>query len=84
MLCLINSTVEDVAKKLKIGYQIVESVLERQIEKKTDWAKIDNLDTIGIDEISIKKGQDSYLTVVSAVPINSSPIVLAPRENVTL
>jgi transposase len=81
MLCLINSTVEDVAKKLKIGYQIVESVLERQIEKKTDWAKIDNLDTIGIDEISIKKGQDSYLTVVSAVPINSSPIVISVLEN---
>jgi transposase len=81
MLCLINSTVEDVSKKCKIGYQIVESVLQQQIEKKTDWTKIDNLNTIGIDEIAIKKGQDSYLTVVSAVPINSSPIIIAVLEN---
>jgi transposase len=81
MLCLINSTVEDVSKKCKIGSQIVESVLQHQIEKKTDWTKIDNLDTIGIDEIAIKKGQGSYLTVVSAVPINSSPIIIAVLEN---
>ena len=60
MLCLINSTIEDASKKCKIGYQIVESVLHHQIEKKTDWAKIGNLDTIGIDEIAIKsdKGFD--------------------------
>jgi transposase len=81
MLCLINSTIEDASKKCKIGYQIVESVLHHQIEKKTDWAKIGNLDTIGIDEIAIKKGQGSYLTIVSAVPINSSPIIIAVLEN---
>ncbi len=80
MRCLINSTVEDVAKKSKIGYQIVESILERQVDKKTDWAKIPNLETLGVDEIAIKKGHDSYFTVVSAIPKNASPIVIAVLE----
>ena len=77
MRCLINSTVEDVAKKSKIGYQIIERILDNQVDKKTNWAKIDDLETIGIDEIASKKGHDSYFTVVSAIPTNSSPIVLA-------
>jgi len=80
MRCLINSTVEDVAKKSNIGYQIVESILERQVDKKTDWTRIDNLETTGIDEIAIKKGHDSYFTVVSAIPKNASPIVIAVLE----
>ena len=80
MRCLINSTVEDVAKKSKIGYQIVESILERQVDKKTDWARIDNLETTGIDEIAIKKGHHSYFTVVSAILKNASPIVIAVLE----
>ena len=75
--CLINSTVEDVSKKEDIGYKAVHGVLDRQIEKETDWAKINNLDTIGIDEIAIKKGHDSYFTIISAVPKDENPIVIA-------
>ena len=77
MRCLINSTVEDVSKKEDIGYKAVHGVLDRQIEKETDWAKINNLDTIGIDEIAIKKGHDSYFTIISAVPKDENPIVIA-------
>ncbi len=77
MRCLINSTVEDVSKKSNIGYQVVQSILDRQIDKKTDWSKIDNLETIGIDEIAIKKGHASYVTVVSTIPKDASPIVIA-------
>jgi len=87
MRCLINSTVEDVSKKENIGYKTVHGILDRQIDKKTDWAKINNLETLGVDEIAIKKGHDSYFTVVSAIPKNSSPIVIAVldgREKATV
>ena len=63
---LIHSTVQDVSKKEKIGYKILTSALNRQINQKVNWDEYKNLDIIGIDEISIKKGYKSYVTIVSS------------------
>jgi len=76
MRYLINSTIEDVSKKEKIGQRVIQSALDRQIQKEVDWNKIDNLETIGIDEIATKKGHDSYVTVISAKFKEESPMVL--------
>ncbi len=76
--CSINSTVEEVSRKENIGVRTIQSSLNRLIEKKVDWDNINMLHTIGIDEIAIKKGHDSYLTIISAKSQNdSSPIVIA-------
>jgi len=58
---LIHSTVQDVSKKEKIGYKILNSALNRQINQKVNWDEYKNLDIIGIDEISIKKGYNSTI-----------------------
>lgn len=63
---LIHSTLQDVSKKEKIGYKVLASALNRQINQKVDWEEYKNLDVIGIDEISMKKGHKSYVTIVSA------------------
>ena len=63
---LIHSTVQDVSKKEKIGYKVLTSALNRQINQKVNWDEYKNLDIIGIDEISMKKGHKSYVTIVSA------------------
>jgi len=82
MRFLINSTIADVSRKEVIGERVVENILDRQVAKKVDWSQIKGLNTIGIDEIALKKGHDSYLTVVSAkVEEHSSPVVIGILEN---
>jgi transposase len=77
MRSLINSTIEDVSKKEKIGQRVVQSALDRQVKKEVDWTKIKNLETLGIDEISMKKGYQSYVTIISAKLKEESPRVVA-------
>ena len=63
---LIHSTVQDVSKKEKIGYKALTTALNRQINQQVNWDEYKNLNTIGIDEISMKKGHQSYVTIISA------------------
>jgi transposase len=76
MRCLINSTVEDVAKKEYIGPDAVQGSLDRQVDKVIDWTTLSNLETIGIDEIALKKGHDSYVTIISARSTDVGLVVL--------
>jgi len=62
---LIHSTVEDVGKKEGISSEIVESSLNRVVNISVDWSMYTDLETIGIDEIAIRKGHNNYLTIVS-------------------
>jgi hypothetical protein len=66
MRCLINSTIEDVSKKEKIDQRVIQRALDRQVKKEVNWDKMSSLGTIGIDEISLKKGYNSFVTVISA------------------
>ena len=63
---LIHSTVQDVSKKEKLGYKALTTALNRQINQQVNWDEYKNLNTIGIDEISMKKGHQSYVTIISA------------------
>jgi transposase len=63
---LVNTTIEDVSLRENIGYDAVLGALERQIETKVNWSEIDELGTIGIDEIALKKGHKDYAAVVTA------------------
>lgn len=77
MRSLVNSTIADVSRKETIGERIIENVLDRRIMEKVNWSQFQQLNTIGIDEIALKKGQSSYVTIVSAkVENNSNPIVI--------
>jgi transposase len=62
---LINSTIEDVSKKTKIGYKTIAGILDRQVSKKVDWSKYTDLNVIGTDEISDRKGHQDYLAIIS-------------------
>ena len=80
MRCLINSTIEDVSKKERISQRVIQGILDREVKKEVNWNKISNLGTLGIDEISLKKGHDSFVTVISAKSKEESPIVIAVLE----
>ncbi len=62
---LIHSAVEDVARKGKLGAGLVQAVLMRQADLSADRNTSDSLETIGIDEIALKKGHGSYVTMAS-------------------
>ena len=63
---LIHSTVEDVAKKEKVSYEIVESALHRSVNTRVDWTQYNDLTRIGIDEITLRKGHNEYIVIVSS------------------
>jgi transposase len=65
LLQLINSTVEDVSLKEGISYERVAGVLERRIENQVDWASIERIEILGLDEIALKKGHRDYVTLVT-------------------
>lgn len=66
MRCLIHSTIQDVSKKEQVGYKVIQAALDRLVASKVDWTLFKSLDTLGIDEIALKKGHDSYMTIISA------------------
>lgn len=62
---LIHSTIEDVTKKTGISYSTIENSMQHRIGSEVDWSSYSDLHTIGIDEISNRKGHQDYLAVVS-------------------
>jgi transposase len=66
LLSCINSTITDVARKEGISCEAVQGILDRQIAKEVNWDTIHRLDVIGIDEISLKKGHQDFVVIVSA------------------
>lgn len=74
---LVNTTIEDVSMRENIGYDAVLGALDRQIDTEVNWSEIDELSTIGIDEIALKKGRKDYAALVTARQKNGQRRVLA-------
>ena len=66
LLQLVNATVEDVAIKERLSYDSVLGILERCIETQVDWSEYMRLDTLGLDEIALKKGHRNFVVIVTA------------------
>jgi transposase len=65
LLQLINATIEDVSKKEGLSYDQVLGTLERCISSEVDWGRFEAIETLGIDEIAIKKGHRDFVTIVT-------------------
>ncbi len=77
MLQLINSTVEDVSHKEDIGYDAVEGAIGRCILVSVNWDEFDELNIIGIDEITLIKGRQNYIAIVTTQQSDGHVAVLA-------
>ena len=86
LLQLINSTISDVSIKEKISYDVVRGILERKIDTTIDWRQMTELEVIGIDEISLRKGHQNYVTIVSGYSAGKLLIlgVLKDKEKETV
>jgi transposase len=62
---LVNSTVQDVSAKERLGYAEVEGIVESQCGQGVDWGSFASLPTLWVDEIALKKGHRDFATVVS-------------------
>lgn len=65
MRSLINSTMHDVSLKHDVGPDAIQGVLNRQIDAQINWETISDIEIIGIDEISLKKGHRDFVVIVS-------------------
>ena len=74
---LISSTVADVSLKEKVGYDAVLGALQRQVASEVNWAEVQNVGTIGIDEVTYKKGRQSYRAVITARQDDGTVLILA-------
>jgi transposase len=74
---LVNSTIEDVRLKENLGYEAIVGALNRQIETEINWADVNDLRTVGIDEIALKKGHKNYAAIVTGRQANGKIRVLA-------
>jgi transposase len=83
MRCLINSTVEDVSRKESVSYKTIVRAVSRQVNSTVDWSQYTDLNTIGIDEISDKKGHHDYLAIVSTKSKSGVLSVIAVLEDRT-
>ena len=81
MLNLIHSTLEDVSKKYKISIKTLRTILSSKVSTQVNWSNFENLDTIGIDEIALKKGHSDFVTIVSAKSKNNNLRIIAILED---
>lgn len=81
MRCLINSTIEDVSRKERISYKTIVRTVKRQVNAKVDWSQYTNLETLGLDEISDKKGHQDYLLIISTKSKEGELSVIAVLDN---
>ena len=63
---LINSTISDVSIKENIGESAMQAIIDGTINDKISWKKIKAIGLIGIDEISLKKGHQDYVTIITS------------------
>ena len=78
---LVNSTVADVAKRLAISEESVNGVLERWLSVQVDWTTFDELEVVGVDEISLKRGHRNFVVLVTAHSKSSGVKLLAVLPN---
>src|SRR5438552_12393831 len=62
---LVNSTIEDLSQKEDIGYKAIEAIIDRHNRCEVKWDLYEDLNILGLDEISLKKGHRDFVTIVS-------------------
>jgi len=77
MRSLVNSTVEDVHHKERLGYDAVVGALKRSVNNQVDWATFTELGVLGIDEIALTKGRKNYVAIITTRQADGHVAILA-------
>jgi transposase len=76
---LIGSTAEEVAQRLGIAAETVERIVRNHIEdhKSKDVDPARNIERLGLDELSLRKGHKAYAAILTDLTDPSKPEILA-------
>jgi len=77
LLQLGHATIEDVSIKEDLGYKAVEAIVERWIRREVKWAEVKRVKVLGLDEITLKKGQRDFVVIVTAKSASGEVRILA-------
>lgn len=81
MKLLIGSTIADVSLKENVGYDAVLGSLKRQVKEEINWEEVQNLPTIGIDEVAHKKGHKGYRALITARQDDGTVLILGVLQD---
>jgi len=81
LLQLVNATVEDVSVKERLAYDKVLGIVDRYICAEVDWSQYAALETIGLDEIALRKGHRDFVVIVTARLKHGRVVLLGVLEN---
>ena len=81
LLQLVNTTVEDVSRKERLAYDKVLGIVDRYICAEVDWSQYSALETIGLDEIALRKGHRDFVVIVTARLKHGHVVLLGVLEN---
>ena len=86
MLGLVNSTVQDMCIKEDIGYEAIMGMIDRHIQGEVHWDQFSQIEILGLDEISLKKGHSNFVTIVTGRLDDATVIlgVLPDRKKTTV
>ena len=74
---LAGSTIQEVADKQQVSYGCVRGLLTRYVRGEVDWRRFKHLRQIGLDGISLLKGHQDFVTLVSTRDEQGEPAILA-------
>lgn len=74
---LVNSTLSDVSLKRGLSVACIEGIIDRHVQQQVDWSTVPALESIGIDEIALKKGHKDFVVIVSGVTVQRDKCILA-------
>lgn len=82
LFSLVNSTVKDVSIKEDLGSDAVDGILKRRVSNKINWKHFSKIGLLGIDEISLKKGYQDFVTLITSRVDNKTRVlaVIKGRE----
>jgi transposase len=63
---LVHATVEDVSLKEELGYKALEGIVDRWISREVNWAEVQGMKLLGLDELALKKGHRDFVVIVTA------------------
>jgi transposase len=75
-----------VSIKEEIGYEAIMGVIDRHLDREINWEDITQLEVIGIDEISLKKGHRDFVAIITGRVESETQIlgVLPDRKKATV
>lgn len=77
MLLLIGSTISDLMCKEELTYDVILGTLRRHVSETVNWDEFTELKVLGLDEITLRKGHQDFIVMVTTRKADGSVALIA-------